>query len=42
MFTPYVGIGRTWVTSEPNVPNLAKEDFALDKFFVGTGFNLFV
>lgn len=40
VFTPYVGVGRTWVSSEPNVPNLAKEDFALNKFFVGTGFNL--
>jgi hypothetical protein len=40
VFTPYVGVGRTWVTSEPNVPNLAREDFALNKFFAGAGFNL--
>lgn len=42
VFTPYVGIGRTWVTSEPHVSGLAKEDFALTKFFFGTGFQLFL
>lgn len=41
-FTPYVGIGRTWVTSEPHVAGLAKENFALSKFFFGTGFKLFL
>jgi hypothetical protein len=40
MLTPYIGIGRTWITSEPHVANLSKEDFALNKFFFGTGFKL--
>ena len=40
MLTPYVGIGRTWITSEPHVANLSKEDFALNKFFFGAGFKL--
>jgi len=40
MLTPYVGVGRTWITSEPHVANLSKEDFALNKFFIGTGFKL--
>lgn len=42
VFTPYVGIGRTWVTSEPHVTGLAKENFALGKFFFGAGFHLFL
>ena len=42
VFTPYVGIGRTWVTSEPHVASLMKEEFALNKFFFGTGFKLFM
>jgi hypothetical protein len=40
MLTPYVGVGRTWINSNPHVANLTKEDFALNKFFVGTGFKL--
>jgi len=40
MLTPYVGVGRTWITSEPHVANLSKEDFALNKFFFGAGFKL--
>jgi hypothetical protein len=40
MLTPYVGIGRTWITSEPHVANLSKEDFTLTKFFFGAGFKL--
>jgi hypothetical protein len=40
MLTPYIGIGRTWVTSTPHVANLSKEDFGLNKFFFGAGFNL--
>lgn len=40
MLTPYVGIGRTWIVSEPHVLNLTKEDFALNKFFFGAGFKL--
>jgi hypothetical protein len=39
-FTPYAGVGRTWVTSDPNVPNLARENFALNKLFAGAGFEL--
>jgi len=42
VFTPYVGIGRTWVSSEPHVAGLAREDFGLSKVFFGTGFNLFL
>jgi hypothetical protein len=42
VFTPYVGIGRTWVASEPHVAGLAREDFGLGKVFFGTGFNLFL
>jgi hypothetical protein len=40
MLTPYIGIGRTWITSEPHVANLSKEDFTLTKFFFGAGFKL--
>lgn len=40
VFTPYIGIGRTWIKSEPHVANLTNEDFTLNKFFVGTGFKL--
>ena len=40
MLTPYIGIGRTWITSEPHVANLAKEDFSLNKLFIGAGFKL--
>ena len=40
MLTPYIGIGQTWVNSEPHVANLAKEDFRMTKFFIGAGFNL--
>ena len=40
MLTPYIGVGRTWVTSTPHVANLGKEDFALNKFFIGAGFKL--
>ena len=42
VFTPYVGIGRTWVRSEPHVTGLAREDFSLSKFFFGAGFHLFL
>ena len=42
MLTPYIGVGRTWITSTPHVANLGAEDFALNKFFVGAGFNLFL
>ncbi|HZE61102.1 MAG TPA: hypothetical protein VE085_11145 [Burkholderiales bacterium] len=40
LLTPYIGVGRTWVTSTPHVANLGKEDFALNKFFIGAGFKL--
>jgi len=40
MLTPYIGVGRTWITSEPHVANLSKEDFALNKLFFGAGFKL--
>jgi len=38
--TPYIGIGRVWVSSDPHVLNLSREDFGLNKFFFGAGFNL--
>jgi len=40
--TPYVGIGRAWVTSDPRVAGLSKEEFSLNKFFFGTSFTLFM
>jgi hypothetical protein len=42
--TPYAGIGRVWVNSDPKgTAGLRKEDFELDKFFLGVGlkFGLF-
>jgi hypothetical protein len=42
--TPYAGIGRVWVNSDPKgTAGLRKEDFELDKFFLGLGlkFGLF-
>lgn len=42
--TPYVGIGRVWVNSDPKgTAGLSKEDFELNKFFLGLGlkFGLF-
>jgi hypothetical protein len=39
--TPYAGIGRVWVNSDPKgAPLLAKEDFGLNKYFVGVGLKL--
>lgn len=40
MLTPYIGVGRTWINSEPHVGSLTKEDFALNKLFFGAGFKL--
>jgi len=40
--TPYVGIGRTWISADPHVGGLVKEEFTLDKFFLGAGFKLLV
>ena len=37
LVTPYAGVGRVWVTSDPKagIPVLARESFALNKSFVG-------
>jgi hypothetical protein len=40
VLTPYAGIGRVWVESEPKGVPLAKEEFELDKVFLGVGFKL--
>jgi hypothetical protein len=41
--TPYAGIGKVWVESEPKgIPTLSKEDFSLNKGFVGVGMNFAV
>ncbi|HEY5898020.1 MAG TPA: hypothetical protein VIV54_10670 [Burkholderiales bacterium] len=40
MLTPYAGVGRVWVSSEPHAGGLAKEDFGLNKVFIGAGFKL--
>jgi hypothetical protein len=40
MLTPYIGVGRTWVTSTPHVANLSEEKFGMNKFFIGAGFKL--
>lgn len=38
--TPYAGVGRVWVSSDPKGNGgLSKEDFGLTKFFLGIGFN---
>jgi hypothetical protein len=38
--TPYAGIGKVWVKSEPKgVPALRSEDFTLNKVFAGVGMN---
>jgi hypothetical protein len=43
VLTPYGGIGRVWVKSDPKGNGgLAKEDFELDKFFLGLGLKLAV
>jgi len=42
MFTPYIGVGRVWVNSDPHVSNLSNEDFGLNKVFIGAGFKLFL
>jgi hypothetical protein len=40
MFTPYVGIGYNWVTSEPSASTgLDDEDFTQTKYFVGMNIN---
>ncbi|MGQ0543769.1 MAG: hypothetical protein ACT4P3_00335 [Betaproteobacteria bacterium] len=41
VLTPYAGIGRVWVESQPKgVPNLVKEEFELNQLFLGVGFKL--
>jgi hypothetical protein len=44
LFTPYAGIGKVWVHSTPDasIPLLTKEDFSLNKIFVGANLNLAV
>lgn len=38
--TPYAGFGKVWVNSDPKgVPTLTREEFNLDKWFVGLGMN---
>ena len=40
--TPYAGIGKVWVDSEPKgvaAVTLSKEEFTLNKWFVGVGMN---
>jgi hypothetical protein len=40
VLTPYIGVGRTWITSTPHVSNLREEEFTLNKIFIGTGLKL--
>ncbi|MCK9532798.1 MAG: hypothetical protein M0R77_20130 [Gammaproteobacteria bacterium] len=41
MITPYAGVGRVWVDSEPNdVPNLESESFSLGKYYLGANLAL--
>lgn len=40
MLTPYAGIGRVWVSADPHVANLGKEDLSMNRFFVGAGFKV--
>lgn len=40
LFTPYVGIGQNWVTSEPSASTgLDDEDFTQTKYFIGMNIN---
>ena len=40
IFTPYAGVGKVWVASEPNgIPALSKESLSLNKVFVGINLN---
>lgn len=40
MLTPYAGIGRVWVESDPDSPTLSTESFEQNKFYVGANLNL--
>lgn len=39
LVTPYAGIGRVWIESEPRVGTLQAEDFSEDKYYAGLNFN---
>lgn len=41
IFTPYAGVGQVWITSEPHIASLAKEDITETKVFVGTKMKIF-
>ncbi len=38
-FTPYAGLGRVWVRSNPNAGALEDEDFSKEKYFLGANLN---
>jgi hypothetical protein len=41
--TPYAGVGRVWVKSDPKgTAGLQKEEFELDKLFIGIGVSVMV
>ncbi len=42
MITPYAGIGRIWVDSQPDTITLSDESFQQNKVYVGANFNLAV
>lgn len=39
LVTPYAGIGRVWIDSEPRVGTLQAEKFSEDKYYAGLNFN---
>jgi hypothetical protein len=39
-FTPYAGVGRVWIKSEPRGVPLAPEKFSMSRSFIGVGLNL--
>lgn len=39
LVTPYAGIGRVWVKSEPRVGSLEPENFSQAKYYAGLNFN---
>ena len=40
MFTPYAGVGKVWVNSNPNAGSLREESFTQNKVFIGGNMNL--
>lgn len=41
MLTPYAGVGKVWVNSDPNdVPTIESEEFSLSKVYAGANFNM--